>query len=423
MGKDAVKRAVLVVCDGLRADMITPELTPNLTRLVGDSQIFASHRGVFPSTTRVTSASIATGCLPAKHGLEGNVVALDEGDGLAAVSAGPPDFRDRFYKARGATLMVPTLAQRLREHGGSIVFSNVSAGAAQFQDPDGYGHVYHRQFSYGPGRRPLPEADGLRVSHDSAGDAAMTDRFLDEVLQRRRPALAVLWQCEPDHTQHSHPLGSPEHLAAVASSDSCAARVAAVVEADGDDVLLILCSDHGHETIDKVIPLEAMLIEVGLKAALGSCDVVVASNGTSASIYLSDAAKHRLGEIVEFLRSQEWIGEVYAGVDLAAVGLRTDTPLAIALTTRNSDSPNPHGVPGMSHAIADPLSGETHVGCGQHGGLGRYEQQPFLFVRGGGFGRGKRIDAPSSPVDIAPTILRHLGLACDGLDGTPLAME
>jgi len=91
------------------------------------------------------------------------------------------------------------------------------------------------------------------------------------VLQRRRPALAVLWQCEPDHTQHSHPLGSPEHLAAVASSDSCAARVAAVVEADGDDVLLILCSDHGHETIDKVIPLEAMLIEVGLKAALGSC--------------------------------------------------------------------------------------------------------------------------------------------------------
>ena len=152
-------------------------------------------------------------------------------------------------------------------------------------------------------------------------------------------------------------------------------------------------------------------------------DVVVASNGNSASIYLADAAKHRLGEIVEFLRSQEWIGEVYAGADLAAVGLRTDTPLAIALTTRNSDSPNPHGVPGMSHAIADPLSGETHVGCGQHGGLGRYEQQPFLFVRGGGFGRGKRIDAPSSPVDIAPTILRHLGLACDGLDGTPLAME
>jgi arylsulfatase A-like enzyme len=271
------------------------------------------------------------------------------------------------------------------------------------------------------GSSPLPEADGLAVSHDSAGDAAMTDRFLDEVLRRRRPALAVLWLCEPDHTQHGHPLGSPEHLAAVAGADSCAARVAAAVEAEGDDVLLVLCSDHGHETIDKVIPLEAMLIEAGLKAALGSSDLVVASNGTSASIYLSEGSRHRSGEIVEFLRGQAWIGEVYAGPDLAAVGLSTDTPLAIALTPRNSHGPNPHGVPGTSHAIADPLSGDTHVGCGQHGGLGRYEQQPFLFLRRGGFGRGRRIDAPSSPVDIAPTILRHLGLAGDGMDGTPLA--
>ena len=77
----------------------------------------------------------------------------------------------------------------------------------------------------------------------------------------------------------------------------------------------------------------------------------------------------------------------------------------------------------MSHAIADPLSGETNVGCGQHGGLGRHEQQPFMMVRGGGFGRATRVDAPSSPVDIAPTVLRHLGLPHDGMDGAPLSRE
>ena len=66
-----MNRAVLVVCDGLRADTINPELTPNLVRFAGVSHIFANHRGVFPSTTRVTSASIATGCLPGNHGLEG----------------------------------------------------------------------------------------------------------------------------------------------------------------------------------------------------------------------------------------------------------------------------------------------------------------------------------------------------------------
>ena len=64
-----MKRAVLVVCDGLRADMLTPDLTPSLARLASTSQVFANHRSVFPSTTRVTSASIATGCLPRRHGL------------------------------------------------------------------------------------------------------------------------------------------------------------------------------------------------------------------------------------------------------------------------------------------------------------------------------------------------------------------
>ena len=80
-----------------------------------------------------------------------------------------------------------------------------------------------------------------------------------------------------------------------------------------------------------------------------------------------------------------------------------------------------YGVPGVSYAIADPLSNDTNLGCGQHGGFGNYEQKPFLFLRGGGFTAGKTVRAPSSPVDIAPTVLRHLGLACDGMDGTALA--
>ena len=420
-----MKRAVLVVCDGLRADMVTPELTPNLARLAGRSRVFASHRSVFPSTTRTTSASVATGCLPGRHGLEGNCVALDEGDGLFAISAGRPDFRDRLRTATGRTLLVPTLAERLRDHGGAVIFSNVSAGAAYFQDPDGYGVVYHRQGSFGPGLERLPGDQHLDVTHDAAGDTAMTGRFCDDALGRR-PALAVLWQCEPDHTQHARPLGSPEHLDALAAADANAATVARTVaelEAQGDDVLLLVASDHGHETVDGIVPLETLLIDAGLKDAESSSDVVVASNGMSAAIYLSDAARTRGGAIVRFLEGQDWIGEVFAGPALAEVGHRTDTPLAIALTTRKSDAPNAHGVPGLSHAIADPLSAETHMGCGQHGGLGPYEQHPFLFILGGGFAARTRCESPSSAVDIAPTVLRHLGLPFDGMDGAPLSRD
>jgi len=47
-------------------------------------------------------------------------------------------------------------------HGGMILFSNVSPGAAYAHDPDGHGHVYHRAGSYAPGRKRIegliPEA-------------------------------------------------------------------------------------------------------------------------------------------------------------------------------------------------------------------------------------------------------------------------
>jgi predicted AlkP superfamily pyrophosphatase or phosphodiesterase len=418
-----MKRAVVVICDGLRADMVRQDTTPNLWTMAADGHAFTNHGGVFPSTTRTTSASIATGCLPGRHGLEGNCMAIDEGDGLVPVNVGHPDFRDRLRKATGQTLRVPTLAERVADHGGSIVFSNVSPGAAYFQDPDGHGHVYHRDGSFGPGLTRLPVAEGLSVSHDVSGDADMTERFCDDVVGGRRPVLALMWMCEPDHTQHAVPLGSPEHLAVLARADANAGRVirAARETADGDDVLLIVASDHGHETVDRIIPLESMLIGAGLKDGPGSHDVVVASNVFSAHVYVAPEAQGRIADIVSFLETADDVDRVFAGDDLAKVGHRTDSPLAVSVTPKRTDDANEFGIPGINAAFDDPLSYETRIGCGQHGGLGTFEQHPFLAMMGGGFGAGAHTDDQSSAIDLAPTILRHLDLPVDGIDGKPLA--
>ncbi|SIL74992.1 Uncharacterised protein [Mycobacteroides abscessus subsp. abscessus] len=45
------------------------------------------------------------------------------------------------------------------------------------------------------------------------------------------------------------------------------------------------------------------------------------------------------------------------------------------------------------------------------------EQAPFLMVQGGGFAAGAVSDHPVSLIDYAPTILRHLSLPADGMDG------
>src|SRR5438876_11572168 len=189
------KRAVIVICDSLRGDLIGPDETPFLVELSERAARFAAHRSVFPSTTRASAASIATGCRPARHGLLGNTMALDEGEGLICRSAGHPDFPDRLRRATGRTLHVPTLAERLRRHGEvSISCANVSPGAAYFQDPDGHGFVYHAAGSYGPGRLPVDDPASAALKKGTGGDRAMTERFCAEILGERAPASATLWR-------------------------------------------------------------------------------------------------------------------------------------------------------------------------------------------------------------------------------------
>src|SRR5215469_5452193 len=290
----AVNRVVIVICDSLRADLITARDAPFLTEFAERSARFANHRSVFPSTTRTSAASIATGCLPARHGLLGNTMALDEGDGLVCLSVGKPDFRDRLHRATGRTLHRPALAERLSRVGESaIAFSNVSPGAAYFLDPDGYGWVYNPAGSYGPGRRPLPAAEGLAISKGDTGDTVATERFCEEVLRQRAPAVALLWLSEPDYTGHHTPLGSPEHRRAITSADTNVRRVAETVvslDPSGERILFIVGSDHGMETVDETIDLDRLLVDAGLKAAPGSSDVVVAPNGTAALLYFADPA-------------------------------------------------------------------------------------------------------------------------------------
>jgi arylsulfatase A-like enzyme len=418
-----MKRAVIVICDSLRRDLITPEVAPFLTELGQRSAQFVHHRSVFPSTTRTSAASIATGCLPARHGLLGNTMALDEGQGLVCLSVGKPDFRDRLHRATGRTLHVPTMAERVAHAGETaIAFSNVSPGAAYFLDPDGYGWVYNPAGSFGPGRRPLPSAEGLAVEKGEAGDNAVTERFCAEVLLERAPALAVLWLSEPDYTGHHTPLGSPEHKRAIAAADANVRRVAETVaklDSGGEDILFVVGSDHGMETVAETIDLDALLIDAGLKRAPGSSDVVVAPNGTAALVYFAEPENARVTAVTRLLESMEWVGQVFAGERLAAAGLPTGSPAQIAITMWADARTNPHGVPGHSHIVRDALEPKDATGFGVHGGLGANEQRPFLFISGGGFTPGTYRER-SSLIDIAPTVLRHLSLPAAGLDGRPL---
>jgi len=422
------RRAVIVILDGLRRDFLSAALTPTLHALAAEAESFANHRSVFPSTTRVSAASIATGCRPARHGLQGNSVALREAGRLIRRDVGKPDFFDALRRATGRTLRVATLAERLARHGrGCLVHSNVSPGAAYALDPDGHGFVHHRAGSFGPGRQRLADAEAACLTADAAGDRAMTGRMCGDLESRRpAPAAAILWLCEPDKTQHALPLGSPPHLAALHAADGCVAQLldscARLTARTGDDVLLVVGSDHGHRSIRRAVNIDQALVDAGLKQAPESSEVVIAANGTAALVYLAAGARERQAAIGEFLRAQDWVGAVLEGDALAEAGLDPDdgTGLAAAIDMRAYDAVNQHGVAGLSDGAVSCGEDPYWLGNGNHGGLARHEQDPFLMIRGAGFAAGALRQTPTSLIDIAPTVLAHLGLPADQMDGRPL---
>jgi hypothetical protein len=415
------RRTVFVCCDGLGRDWVRPQTTPVLHEIRQQSLWCADHRAVFPSVTRVSAASIATGCHPARHGLHGNRMGLIEDGKIVVRDVGLPDFRSHMRRATGGTLLVPSLAERVAGAGGFIAFSNVSPGAAYFLDPDHFGFVYHRSGSYAPGGQSI---GALEVSHDATGDWAMTERFCAEVLIACKSAVAFLWLCDPDHTLHDVALGSPAHAEALRGAEHCVAEVARTVERlrrQGDDILLLIGSDHGHETIGDCVDLGDWLAGQGLGDLVEAGDVAVAGQGTAALLYATDRGRAALLGVLDRIRQQPWADGVVTGEALAVRGFAAQGGVVAAINMAREDEPNGHGVRGRRWAVAEPGK-PAAIGSGQHGGWGPDETQPFLLANDGGRSVGAA-DRPTTLVDIAPTIERFLGLPAKGFDGSALPLR
>jgi hypothetical protein len=325
-------------------------------------------------------------------------------------------------QATGRTLNVPTIAERVTDLAGFVAFSNVSPGAAYFLDPEHFGFVYHRAGSYAPGGAAVSESEALKVSHDLAGDWNMTQRFCSEVLEQRKPSVAMLWLANPDLILCGAPLGSPAHIEAMKRADLCVQHVVQTVadlRANGEDIMLLLGSDHGQETIAGCVDLEAWLSDKGLLDHLNAGDVAVASQGTAALLYATDKGRDALVQILDLLQVEPWVDEVETGGQLTKSGFSASSGIVAAVNMARSDDMNPYGVRGQRWTVAEPGKASA-VGDGQHGGWGPDETRPFLLINHPAIPASVLEDA-SSLVDIAPTCLAYLALPIDGMDGKPLA--
>jgi arylsulfatase A-like enzyme len=122
------RRVIVFVWDGLRADDLTPELTPNYFALARSGVVFTDHHAVYPTFTMMNSASIATGTYPGAHGFYGNVVYVPSASGKNAKGAEIDFYAPAFIEdfgvveavreaCRGRLTLVPTMLQAAQAKG------------------------------------------------------------------------------------------------------------------------------------------------------------------------------------------------------------------------------------------------------------------------------------------------------------------
>ena len=408
--------------DGLQPAQVTPELMPNLSALAAGGVDFQAHHSVSPTVTRVNVASLMTGRSPGGHGLAGNSMLVRDFDPDRPINALQPDMTQVIEKT-GRLLIAPTLAEIIGASDAELV--SVGSGSTgnsflqnsnpafwggatinpSFSLPDGLQDEVEARFGPWPS---TSDTDTERIGH-SIG--ILTDYALTE----RQPAAAIFWSSDPDKTQHAAGVGSDMGTQALSGADRQLGRLLEWLDTSGraGETDIFVVSDHGYSTIKGIVDVEARVREAGFPPGGGPGGVIVADNGGSVLFYVHEGDRATADRLAGWLMAQPWcgallaslaVGEIEGALPAASVGLDGERAADLTMSFAWSPEANDAGYEGHGYATGGA------AGLGTHGSMGRSEQRCVLIASGPSFKRGAAVHTPTGNIDVAPTVLRILGV-------------
>jgi arylsulfatase A-like enzyme len=446
--------AIVLVVDGLRPDSITPEITPNLNRLKTSGTWYSHAHSVFPTVTRVNTATIATGTLPSQHGIVSNSLYLPSRSS-SVVSNGEYEHLLALAEQNGGRIVAPkTLHEYLQVAGISyIALSSGTTGNAVLLNPTapyGNGSLINPGFEKTM-RVAFPDTlnttllsrFGRPKPGDGDGPMLWVERVLREyVLDALHPKVIVNWMGRTDSAQHQYGVGSRPAIAALQLVDQqIGFLLARLRELNLEDKCnIIVTSDHGFDyepSADVLAPVR--------QSGLAAGDVVVDAEGGASLLYIKEHDPEKISRLTASLQANRDTNAIFvpakrptAGAPKCAPGsIKGFAPGTFALelagqcptsggpdmivTYRWEDTPNPFGVPGTQIADGGPGAAARAPRNG-HGGLNPYVTHSTLLASGRDFAVGKTVESPAGNQDIAPTLLAILGLPVPSmLDGRVLS--
>lgn len=410
---------LIIVVDGLRPDFVTRDQMPRLTQLAQRGTVFNAHHSVFPTVTRLNGASFVTGSYPETHGLLGNTVYVPSVDPVRGLDTGRRENLERIARTEGRLLTTRSLSDILRDAGKSLVALGSGTTGAVFvlNDTVATGAVIHPDYA----RPPLLQEKILQrfgpppssATPNSAQHRRIVDIYLQMVLEEQRPDVTWIWPNDPDATGHARGMGAAATNESIAAVDREIGRIEDALRTRGrlDGTNIIVTSDHGFSTHTAGLRLPALVDPFAKRMADGSTDIVVAEG----AIYLKgDRDPSRLAAIVAALQKRPEVGAIFTrprpgggfegslpGTLSFDVARWNHARAGDVLVSANwTDEPNEAGVKGKT----------TQAGVAGHGTSSPYDIHNTLIAAGPDFREHAASAAPTSNVDIAPTLLHLLGL-------------
>ena len=332
-GHGTAEHVVVLVWDGMRPDFITPQYAPTLSQMAKEGVFFKNHHPVFPSSTEVNGAALATGVYPNRSGIVANSEHRPELSYMGGVATeGLDNIRRADLLSGGHYLLVPTLPEMLQKAG----FPTVIAGTKPVV-------ILHDRSAKRVGRaetesavlfagQTIPKSLLKSLEEDVGGkfptsnsvpntdkDIWTTKAVVNGLWKDDVPKYTLLWLYDPDSTQHAEGVGSDQAQAAIASVDKCLDEVLTALDEkevrDKTDVLVT--SDHGFSNIRRGPDVVEALKKAKFKAYRRfddpeSGDILVVGLGGAVMFYVVDHNEETVRKLVEFLQGTDFAGVIFA---------------------------------------------------------------------------------------------------------------
>jgi predicted AlkP superfamily pyrophosphatase or phosphodiesterase len=440
----AARYLVIVVLDAFRPDYMQLESMPALSALVSAGVTYdQAWVGQIEGFTPAGHATIATGCMPRHTGVLG-FEWRDPATQQEALNGWPPEVLQGQLEDTLRQSGVDSIALAIKNNDRNARVVAISSEKVYAADAiGGYAadYILHYQRT-ADGKSLVPAAvpnhtppasffsrPGLKqhlpLGHFTDWDYLSTILSLEAVAEFRPKALLVNL---PSADYYGHPYGGPASPGlfrqVAAGIDRNIGRIVQAYRDAGifDQTLLVVAADHGM--VPNVHAVDGKLTKAAVAA--GGGDYLFHTGGTAAYIYLKKSSASKA--VAQAMAQAPNTAGAYYLLDKRgtyyydlAPGVTVDPAVNAANHYLLSTFVGPRAPDVVAPFRENTIGTELTVAHGDHGGLNWGAQQVPLIFSGPGVASGITSHFPARLVDIAPTVLRLLGLPARPMDGAVLA--